>query len=158
MDIVLCIFIFTSILLEWVLFYSNFSFVTFVKSNANALLSAEPTKMRQSTIVCALAEGLFGYRRSVCCLGLHTPQTADIFQQKFRRLQWWRTLKIFSFSPICNPSLSFLNCLHGNVAHSRKYLLKRNHHLKLSGTPLSSRYFLRASSRSCSVGAVLYVV
>lgn len=111
MDIVLCIFIFTSILLEWVLFYSNFSCVTFVKSNANALLSAEPTKMRQSTIVCALAEGLFGYRRSVCCLWLHTPQTADIFQQKFRRLQWWRTLKIFSFSPICNPSLSFLNCL-----------------------------------------------
>ena len=43
--------------------------------------------MRQSTIVCALAEGLFGYRRSVCCLWLHTPQTADIFQQKLLDLK-----------------------------------------------------------------------
>ncbi|MBP3448756.1 MAG: hypothetical protein J6K51_07035 [Clostridia bacterium] len=64
--------------------------------------------MRLPTVVCALAEGLFGYRRSVCCLWLHTPQTADIFMLKIRRLQWWRTLKIFSFSPIGNPSLCSL--------------------------------------------------
>ncbi|MEE1024501.1 MAG: hypothetical protein U0L48_05510 [Acutalibacteraceae bacterium] len=43
--------------------------------------------MRLPTVVCALAEGLFGYRRSVCCLWLHTPQTADIFMLKISRLQ-----------------------------------------------------------------------
>ena len=80
------------------------------------------------------------------------------FLHKICRLQWWRTFKTFTFSPISNPSLLFLHCLHRNVSHSCKYLLRKNHHRKLSGTPFSSRYFLRASSRSCSVSAVLYFV
>ena len=152
MDIVLCIFIFTSILLEWVLFYSNFSFVTFVKSNANALLSAEPTKMRQSAIVCAL-RGLFGCRR-MCIRFTHTQQTPD---KKSDICIGRERSKLHVLSYRQSVTL-FLNCLYRNVPHSCKYLLKRSYHRKLSGTPLSSRYFLRASSRSCSVGAVLYVV
>ena len=99
-------------------------------------------------------------RLSPKCMPPIAAHTADgrYFLHKICRLQWWRTFKIFTFSPIGNSSLLCLHCLHRNVAHSCKYLLRKNHHRKLSGTPFSSRYFLRASSRPCSVSAVLYFV
>ena len=100
------------------------------------------------------------YRLAPICMPPGAAHTANgrYFLHKICRLQWWRAFKTFTFSPIGNPSLLFLHCLHRNVAHSCKYLLRKNHHRKLSGTPFSSRYFLRASSRSCSVSAVLYFV
>ena len=66
-------------------------------------------------------------RLSPKCMPPIAAHTADgrYFLHKICRLQWWRTFKIFTFSPIGNPSLLCLHCLHRNVAHSCKYLLRK---------------------------------
>ena len=119
--------------------------VTLVKSNANALLSASQQKCRQSATVCALAEGLSAVADMyAACCAIHGKPT------KFLPGNFLICLSVNRhFIP---------HYRNRNVPHSCKYLLRKNYHRKLFGTPFPSRYFLRASSRSCSVSAILYFV
>ena len=131
--------------IKYHLFSACFGSVTLVKSNAKALLSASQQKCRQSVTVCALAEG------SSACADMYAAYC--VIHSKAIKFLPGNFLLCLSVNRHFIPHYR-----NRNVPHSCKYLLWKNHHRKLSGTPFSSRYFLRASSRSCSVSAVLYFV
>lgn len=90
---------------------SEVGFVTFVKSNAKALLSAEPTKMPTVCDCLHSCRGHIGCRRCVSPLATHTQAENNIFACSYGKYDV--KLSQHLILPIGNPSFHSVIALTG---------------------------------------------